>query len=226
MECIRCRMHSKFFFMEIFNNFQTDLIGILVAIALGIVIGFEREYQTKTAGLRTFTLVSFGACIFTLLSDRIGMETADRIASNIVTGIGFLGAGVIFKSDNRVMGITTATTIWATASLGMAAGSGNFVLAISGVFIVVVVLRLLVPIQRLIDASNFVRQYKITSLDLSVIDYGVEMMERHGLKAVIVAQIMDGESIETTWELSGRRANHDAFVAALLKDPVIDHFSY
>jgi putative Mg2+ transporter-C (MgtC) family protein len=212
--------------MEQLSNLQEDVVGILVSIALGIIIGFEREYQTKTAGLRTFTLISFGACIFTMLSMRIGLDTGDRIASNIVTGIGFLGAGVIFKSDNRVMGITTATTIWATASLGMAAGSGNFVLAISGVFIVLIVLRLLVPVQRLIDSKNFVRQYKITSLDLSVMDYGLEIMEKHGLKAVIVAQIMDGESLETTWELSGKRPKHDAFVQELLKDPVINHFSY
>lgn len=213
--------------MDSFEFLETDLIRVGISIVIGVIIGFEREYHNKSAGLRTFTLVSFGACIFTILSERMGMGSeTDRIAANIVTGIGFLGAGVIFKSENRLSGITTATTIWAAASLGMAAGSGHYVLAFTGVAIVIVVLSLLIPLQKIIDARNFVRLYKITTPNVKEIDYGIELMKKFELNAVIVGQIMDGNSVETTWELSGKRNHHDEFVVALLKDSVINHFQY
>ena len=110
-------------FEHIFYN--DDFIKILASTAVGALIGLEREYRSKSAGLRTFTLISVGCTIFTILSEKMGMKTSpDRIAANVVTGIGFLGAGVIFKMDDRVKGLTTATIIWVTASLGMAIGDG------------------------------------------------------------------------------------------------------
>ena len=111
---------------------KNELLLILISVILGLFIGAEREYRNKSAGLRTFILVCFGACLFTILSIKIGVANPDRLAANIITGIGFLGAGVIFKGDNKIEGITTATTIWATASIGMAVGSGYVYIAMLG----------------------------------------------------------------------------------------------
>src|ERR1700759_2252818 len=99
------------------------VIKLALAVIVGGLIGAEREYRSKSAGFRTLTLICLGATIFTIFSQYIGgLGNPDRIASNIVTGIGFVGAGVIFKGDStsKVNGITTAAMIWVTAALGMA----------------------------------------------------------------------------------------------------------
>ena len=101
-----------------------EIYQLLLALLIGAIIGTEREYRSKSAGLRTMIMVSLASCLFTMLSLRIGVENPDRLAANILTGLGFLGAGVIFKDDNRISGITTATTIWMVAALGMAVGAG------------------------------------------------------------------------------------------------------
>lgn len=103
---------------------------LLLVILVGGLIGAEREWRSKSAGFRTMILICLGSFLFTTFSILIGNSTNDRIASNIVTGIGFLGAGVIFKSDNRINGITTAATIWATAALGMGIADGAYALVL------------------------------------------------------------------------------------------------
>ncbi|WP_407509610.1 MgtC/SapB family protein [Elizabethkingia anophelis] len=129
--------------MDIFDKLpvQNELLLIIISVIIGLIIGAEREYRNKSAGLRTFILVCFGSCLFTILSIKIGVENPDRLAANIITGIGFLGAGVIFKDDNKIGGITTATTIWATASLGMCVGSGYVYLALLGSAVVMAILK-------------------------------------------------------------------------------------
>lgn len=97
---------------------------------IGIFIGGEREYRNKSAGLRTIILICLGSTIFTILSAKIGDTTgASRVAANIVTGIGFLGAGAIMREGLTVSGLTTASTIWVAAALGMAVGAGEYALA-------------------------------------------------------------------------------------------------
>ena len=105
---------------------------ILAAVCSGL-IGYERESARKAAGLRTFTLVGVGAAVFSIVS-MIGFEGPDqsRIAAQIVTGVGFLGAGAIFRDGAFVSGLTTAAGLWVVASIGMAAGSGSIELAIVG----------------------------------------------------------------------------------------------
>ncbi len=148
-----------------FSRFLTDdITRILIALVVGAIVGAEREYRSKSAGLRTMILVSLGSCLFTILSVRIGMpSSADRIAANIITGIGFLGAGVIFKDENRVSGITTATTIWMVAALGMAIGSGHYQAAAVGTVAVIIVLIFLAPMQNVIELLNRTRYYRIVS---------------------------------------------------------------
>ena len=107
------------------------LVRVILAVALGAFIGFEREKVDKPAGLRTHILVALGSTQFTLLS-LYAFPTADtaRIAAYIVAGIGFIGAGTIIQTQDRVTGVTTAASLWVTASIGMAVGVGYYILAL------------------------------------------------------------------------------------------------
>lgn len=102
----------------------------VVAAVLGGFIGWEREWHGKEAGVRTYGVVSLGACVFALISTHAtGGNNAHVIAAGVVTGIGFLGAGVIMREGGSVLGLTTAATLWATASVGLAAGYGMYTIA-------------------------------------------------------------------------------------------------
>lgn len=106
------------------------LTKLIISIVIGIIIGGEREYRNKSAGLRTIILICLGSTLFTILSAKIGDDTgASRVAANIVTGIGFLGAGAIMREGLTISGLTTASTIWVAAALGMAVGAGEYGLA-------------------------------------------------------------------------------------------------
>jgi putative Mg2+ transporter-C (MgtC) family protein len=130
-------------------NLQLDLsVRLLVAAVLGLAIGFEREIHGHPAGLRTHMLVALGSALFTVLSIRgFGGEVAGqapvdptRIAAQIVSGIGFLGAGAILKDGIVIRGLTTAASLWATSAVGMAAGAGEY--AIAGVAAAVILVSL------------------------------------------------------------------------------------
>ena len=112
-----------------------DLYKALLAVAAGIILGLERELKDKAAGLKTITFICLGSALFTILSYKVGLADNEttRIASYIVSGIGFIGAGVIFKEKLDVSGLTTAGIIWLAAAVGMAIGFGQFYLA--GTFI-------------------------------------------------------------------------------------------
>jgi putative Mg2+ transporter-C (MgtC) family protein len=122
---------------------------LLLAAGLGAAVGLEREYRQKPAGLRTNILIALGSALFTILSISMGHEsgTADRIAAQIVTGIGFLGGGAILRSGNTVHGMTTAATIWVNAAIGVAAGMGQYALATATAVLTLVVLGILPPIE-------------------------------------------------------------------------------
>lgn len=136
------------------------ILRLFTALLLGGAIGLERERQERAAGLRTVTMVSLGSCLFTLLSLYGFGALADpgapvnlradpsRVAAQIVTGIGFLGAGTIFLRKDLVRGLTTAATIWATAAIGMAAGAGQYFAAAVTTLLVLIVLMVLKPMER------------------------------------------------------------------------------
>lgn len=139
---------------------------VSVAFVLGAILGIEREFRSKPAGFRTMILISVGSCLYTILSKELGGGvSSDRIASNIVTGIGFIGAGVIFKEGVSVNGLTTAALIWITAALGMAIGNHNYPVAIVVTLIVVVALFVLEPVQEFIYRFHKVKDYKIRTLN-------------------------------------------------------------
>jgi putative Mg2+ transporter-C (MgtC) family protein len=120
-----------------------DLIGILLATVFGAGIGLERELHGKAAGLRTNILICLGASVFTIISREMASgaeDSATRIAAQIVTGVGFLGAGAILQDRAGVHGLTTAATIWLVASIGMACGAHLYLLAFISTLIAVIVL--------------------------------------------------------------------------------------
>lgn len=125
---------------EIFNPANVEMFGQLtLALVLGLLIGFEREIAKKKAGFRTFGLVSTGSCLFSIISinalqfiGEVGIVNFDptRIAAQVVTGIGFLGAGVIIFDQSKLRGVTTAAGLWIAAAIGMAVGFGFYAIAV------------------------------------------------------------------------------------------------
>ena len=132
---------------------EAELIRrLLVAAALGAVLGLERELRQRTAGLRTNVLIALGSALFTLVSYEFAGEGGDtgRVAAQIVTGIGFLGAGAIMRTDSGIQGLTTAATVWVNAAVGMAAGAGAYALAITTTATALAALLVLTPVERML----------------------------------------------------------------------------
>jgi len=208
------------------HSIQNELVLIFISVILGLFIGAEREYRNKSAGLRTFILVCFGSCLFTILSIKIGIKDPDRLAANIITGIGFLGAGVIFKGDNKIDGITTATTIWATASIGMAVGSGYVYLSLTGTVLVLLILSSLTYLQNLIDNNHKIREYKIVLTNLEDLVYIDSMFKKYKLKSFVIQQKFTQENITTAWILTGKSKNHNQFIEQLQHDAKVNAYEF
>jgi putative Mg2+ transporter-C (MgtC) family protein len=143
------------------------IVRLAVTVLLSGAIGFERSLTGKVAGMRTHILVGLGAAIFTLVSGyafATGPSNADRIAAQIVTGIGFVAGGVILKERGTVKGITTAAGLWTVASIGMAAGAGLFALSVAGTIAVLLTLVVL----RYVEARLPRRRHQTWELDLTL----------------------------------------------------------
>jgi putative Mg2+ transporter-C (MgtC) family protein len=125
------------------------MLRLLLAAGLGAAIGLEREYRQKPAGLRTNMLIAIGSALFTMVSFEVARisGTPDRIAAQIVTGVGFLGGGAILRSGSTIRGMTTAATIWVNSAIGMAAGAGEYAMATIATVIALIVLCVLPPIE-------------------------------------------------------------------------------
>ena len=150
-----------------------NIIQIFAALAAGALLGLEREYHSKPAGFRTMILICVSSCLFSILSVSLG--GGDRIASNIVTGIGFIGAGVVFKEGANVKGITSAAIIWMAAAIGMYIGLQHYVLA---ALVVVLVLLVLLALTRFETAFDNFHQKKIYEIRFAVADYSLEELEK------------------------------------------------
>jgi putative Mg2+ transporter-C (MgtC) family protein len=138
-----------------------ELVGrLLVAALLGGLVGVERETNNQAAGLRTNMLVALGSCLFTILSiygfpagDGVPRDPA-RLAAQVVSGIGFLGAGAVLHRHGGVRGLTTAASIWLVAAVGMAAGTGSYFIAVLATVVALVVLVLLRPLSQLLSPTS------------------------------------------------------------------------
>lgn len=200
------------------------IIRFLLALVWGAIVGAEREYRGKPAGFRTTIMISFGACFFTLMSIAIGgHENGDRIAANIITGIGFLGAGVIFRNDHRISGITTAATIWAVAAVGMGIGAGYYTASGCASVLILFVLAVLPTFQEKIDRLNKHRTIMVRAAASKNTKFHVEeQLKVYGLKYVLEKQVREGHDVHLWWEISGRAAKVDEFTEMLMHADFVD----
>lgn len=144
-------------------------VRLVVAVILGAAIGVERELHDKPVGFRSNTLICLGAALFTMFSLHLSAERGDpaRVAAQVVTGIGFLGAGSILRHGDRVQGITTAATIWLVAALGMGAGAGFYAIAVAGTVLALLVLGGFRRMERTLERRFDTRTYRVGLRDVT-----------------------------------------------------------
>lgn len=206
-----------------------NLIKIGMAVLIGGLIGAEREFRDKAAGFRTIILITVGSALFTIFSASMDPGfTRTRIAANIVTGIGFLGAGAIVREHGRVGGLTTAATIWLSAALGMGIGAGELVFVAISTFIVIIVLLLFPRLELGIDRIRESRTYKIIVLTAHAdkIDQINDALATHELKVYEHHQSKSSNTIIGTWQTIGSPKNHEKFSLLMVKDKDIEDFVY
>ena len=206
-----------------------NLIKIGIAVLIGGIIGAEREFRDKAAGFRTIILITVGSALFTIFS--INMDpgfTRTRIAANIVTGIGFLGAGAIVREHGRIGGLTTAATIWLSAALGMGIGAGELVFVIVSTLIVIIVLLVFPRLEVWIDHIRESRTYKIvvSTHNADKIDQINEALAAHQLTVYEHHQSKTGNTIVGTWQTIGSPKHHERFALIMVKDRDIEDFVY
>lgn len=205
-----------------------DLIKLLLAMVAGGIIGLEREFRDKSAGFRTLIFIAMGSAAFTIASARFAPDSdPNRIAANIVTGIGFLGAGAILRDGNRITGLTTAATIWLTAALGMAIGGGEYLLAGILAAITVIVLWFFPYMEILIDKIREEHQYEVTlPVDLNRIEALEKRMRSLGLRMRNSQHTKQGEVMTCSWIVSGSPKGHEKLLHELIADEDIKEFTY
>lgn len=207
-----------------------DIIKLIISVGTGAIIGFEREYHSKSAGLRTMILICLGSTLFTIISIKLGSDPS-RIAANIVTGIGFVGGGIIFRdnSNSRITGITTAATVWVTAALGMCVGFGAklYGTGLVAMIFVIITLYSLVWVQDRIKKNNLIRTYRIVcKFKNSTLKNYEDKFEHFGLEARRGVQTKTGEIISGTWIVQGPEKKHERAIKFFLNDPEIMEFDF
>ncbi len=209
--------------------FIENLIKIGMAVLVGGVIGAEREYQDKAAGFRTIILITLGSTLFTIFS--LSMDpgfTQTRVAANIVTGIGFLGAGAIMREGGRIAGLTTAATIWLSAALGMGIGAGQLYFVLAATFITILVLLVFPRLELRIDRIREARSYrivlatgeyqKLAKVSAALQECSLTVYEHHQAKTE--------KSIIGSWKTIGAPDNHEKFIMLMLQDKEIKEIDY
>lgn len=216
--------------MNLFLNMEFEpeiAFRLILSFLIGTVLGIEREFRSKAAGLRTMIVICLGSTIFTEISLSIGGASPDRIASTIITGIGFLGAGVIFKDGLTISGITTATTIWISAALGMAVGAGEYMIAVVSSIVVLIVLTLFEKVKMWIGEFHQVRIYKITLIDNpSFIQSLSAEAEKLTLRSRVERDMKNELEQILLFEISGRRKKLDQINAFLKSNSSVKAYDY
>ncbi len=204
-----------------------ELTKISISLVIGSLLGFEREYQNKPAGFRTIALICVGATLYTILSQRLGSPgSTDRVAANIITGIGFIGAGVIFKNNTNVFGLTTAATIWVAAGLGMAVGAGEYVLSVIVLLVVLMVLSLFEYLQERIDVFHKRRLYFITYSALDFDDIIEKEMKKRKIKYKKVKEKRINKQTTCEYEVFGKEKSLKHFNDHLIDNEDVIAFEY
>ncbi|WP_158864953.1 MgtC/SapB family protein [Leifsonia sp. AG29] len=193
----------------------TQLLLLGLAFVLTGIIGIERESRLKSAGLRTHILVGVGSALFTLISAygfvSLGFAPSDpgRIAAQVVTGIGFLGAGVIFVNRGNVVGLTTAASVWVAAGIGMACGAGLPLLAVAGTVLQLIAVGTMPMAERVLRRTAGATLTVRAARDSGALQAVLEHCAGSGLRTRIdqVARAAGGADLELTLRIRGRRTD-------------------
>lgn len=208
------------------NLLPEETTQLLLSLLVGGMIGIEREYSSKAAGFRTMILICIGSTLFTIISKKLGaVGSEDRIAANIITGIGFIGAGVVFKDGFSVTGLTTAASIWVTAALGMAIGSGDYKLAFTGTVLALIVLFLFAYFQNIIDNLHQRRNFKIIfqkdNIKVTEIEKQINVI---GLKYIQRNETRNNDEIRYSVDVIGSKQKIENFNTYLMNSNLISSF--
>jgi len=199
---------------------------LLVACVLGGAIGLQREVHRKAAGVRTNLLICMGAAFFTLLSAVLAGDAnpdKGRVASNIVQGIGFLGAGLILHNRSRVSGLTSAASVWVVASIGMACGAGLYATAIVGAITVVTALQLVGFLETRANLKRFPLVYEARGRDQSLMLTSIlDAMDKAGERLSNVERDTIGELQRLSFALTTTKTRHERLRLQLHAEPAID----
>ena len=203
-----------------------DILKILLAILIGGLIGVEREYRDKAAGFRTIIFICVGAALFTILSLKLGGEEDPvRIAASVVAGVGFLGAGVILRDRGRIMGLTTAATIWLSAALGMGIGGGVYLLTGFAAVAILIVLWLFPRFEQSIDKVRVTRTYEIhCAANHELFEHLKNLVENSSLQVSDFSRSRSGANMICKWETIGRINDHERLNEQLFDHPDIVEF--
>jgi len=199
---------------------------LLMACTLGGLIGLVRELNRKSAGVRTNLLICMGAAFFTLLGALLAGETSPnkgQVASNIVQGIGFLGAGLIIHNRSRVSGLASAASIWVVASIGMACGAGLYVPAALGAFIVIASLGAIGFLEQRASLKAYAVTYEVRGHDPSrMLQSVLDAMDQVHERLTDIQTDVIGELQRASFQLATTRRQHERLKTALNGRPNID----
>jgi putative Mg2+ transporter-C (MgtC) family protein len=201
-------------------------IKLLLAVLVGGLIGAEREFRHRAAGFRTIIFVCVGCALFTMFSLELGGDVSPvRIAAHMVTGVGFLCAGVILEEGARVVGLTTASTIWLTAALGMGIGGGQYLVVALALVVTMVVLWVFPKLGELIHSVREERTYEvICALDGNRMKQFTEVFEQCGLQVRSHKLVKSCEGVLCILAAYGSPEDHDRLAERLLADPEVQEF--
>ncbi len=207
-----------------------DLLSLSVALVLGAFIGLEREFSDKAAGLRTNILICIGSCLFAILSRELSVVAGSdmtRIAAQIVSGIGFLGAGAIMREGEHVTGLTTAATIWVVAAIGVTVGFRYYLLGAATTVMTVTVQGIFPHLDSMIGELRQRHTFKITA-DLS--EDGLEQVKaifRNSNVKVLRRKLMKKADLYySEWYVSGPRLEQKSVVRKLLENKHVRELTY
>jgi len=199
---------------------------LLAASVLGGLIGLEREYKRRSAGVRTNLLISLGAAFFTLLSAVLAGDASPnkgQVASNIVQGIGFLGAGLIIHNRSRISGLTSAASVWVVASIGMACGAGLLAAAAIATVIVVVALELVGFLERRASIKIYSLVYEARGSDqTAMLRCILDAMDRVGERLSDFTTNVIGDLQRVSFTITATKRQHERLRGRLLSEPAID----
>jgi putative Mg2+ transporter-C (MgtC) family protein len=204
-----------------------DVLKLVLAVFVGGMIGIEREYRDKTAGFRTNILICLGATLFMMFSLRFGApDDSVRIAAQIVSGVGFLGAGAIVREGKFIRGLTTASTIWFTAALGMGIGGGYFGLVLLATAAALLVLWLFPVFEEWIDNRREMRSYELHYENPAKAKSLEGVFKATNLKVFDYKQFKREGRTLSEWVAYGSPENHNKLVEKLFADAEIKEFNY